>query len=122
MQGMDAQQASCGPSARPGCWPTLIGQHLLMINETCKCLLPGVGDYNPGDALRPPPNPHHLRAGGDKSGSPELDQQCHRETMCVEQGRLSVSGGIAGEKFKGTSSFVHCRYTQVLPVTPRAYF
>jgi hypothetical protein len=39
--------------------------------------------------------------------------------MCVEQGRLSVSGGIVGENFKGTLSFVHCRYTLVL--SPRAY-
>jgi hypothetical protein len=71
--------------------------------------LSGFGDYEPGHTLRPPPNPRHLRAGGDKSGSLELGQQRQREPMSFEQGGLGVSGGIAKEKFKSTLSFVHCR-------------
>jgi hypothetical protein len=67
------------------------------MNETCKRALSGVGDYDPGDALRPSPNLHDLRAGGDKSGSLELAKQCQGEPMSFEQGGLGVSGGIASE-------------------------
>jgi hypothetical protein len=93
-----------------------------MMNEACKCPLSGIGDYYPCDALGSPPKPHHLRAGGDKSGSLELAQQCQGEPMSFEQGGLRVSCGIASEKFKSTLSFVHCGYTQVLPMTPCVHF
>jgi hypothetical protein len=92
------------------------------MNEARKCRLSSIGDYDPGDALRPPPKPHHLRSGGDKSGSLELDQERRREAKSVEQDRLGVSGGIAGEKFKGTLSFVHGGYRQFSRGPARTFF
>jgi hypothetical protein len=77
------------------------------MNEARECALSGVGDYDPGDALCASPKTHHLRTGRDKSGSLESRQQRRRETKPVEQDRLWISGGIVGEKFKGTLSFVH---------------